>query len=132
MLHDFAEAVERLLAAGLLVLLGGAVHGGILGPIGVTGVVVAVLTVLVVRPVAGWLSLLRFHRPRGERAAIAFFGIRGVGSAYYLAYALNHATFEQAEELWAITALIVLLSVGLHGVATGPTMARLDERSQET
>lgn len=125
-LHDFAESVERLLAAGLLVLLGGAVHGGILGPVGVTGALVAIATVVLVRPVAGWLSLLGFHRPKGERAAMAFFGIRGVGSAYYLAFALNEATFDQAEELWATVALIVLLSVGLHGVVAGPTMARLD------
>ena len=37
-----------------------------------------------------------------ERATIAFFGIRGIGSFYYLAYALNEERFAGAEELWAV------------------------------
>ena len=134
-LHDFAEAIERLLAAGLLVLLGGAIHGGVLGPISLTGGVVAVLTVVLVRPAAGLLSLWRYDTPARERMAMAFLGIRGVGSAYYLAFALNEVgtdgAFHQADELWAVVSLVVVLSVGLHGVVAGPTMARLDERARE-
>src|ERR671928_223894 len=51
------------------------------------------LVVFVARPAAGWLSLLGMPVPWEERAAAAFFGIRGLGSFYYLAYALNQAPF---------------------------------------
>ena len=58
---------------------------------------------------------------------LAFFGIRGVGSFYYLAYALNAAPFDQAERLWAIVGLIVLMSVLLHGLTVTPAMRFLDK-----
>jgi NhaP-type Na+/H+ or K+/H+ antiporter len=46
-----------------------------------------------------------------EKLTISFFGIRGVGSFYYLAYGLNHMPVEDGERLWAIVGLVVLLSV---------------------
>jgi NhaP-type Na+/H+ or K+/H+ antiporter len=62
-----------------------------------------------------------------ERIAIAFFGIRGIGSLYYLAYALGEGKFGgQAERLWAIVGLVVASSIVLHGVTTAPVMNRLD------
>lgn len=129
-LHEFAEAVERLLSAGLLVLLGGAIVGGVLGPLGPQGIVLGIVTVLVIRPASGLISLARHRCPNHERSAIAFFGIRGIGSGYYLAYALNRADFAQADELWAILVFIVLLSIVLHGVSASPVMARLDRRKE--
>ena len=129
-LHDFAEAIERLMSAGLLVLLGGAIVGGVLGPLGYQGVIVGVAVVLLIRPLSGLVSLVGHRCPGHERSAIAFFGIRGMGSGYYLAYALNEADFAQAEELWAILVFVVLLSVVLHGVSASPVMARLDRRTE--
>ncbi|HEX6420689.1 MAG TPA: cation:proton antiporter, partial [Acidimicrobiales bacterium] len=129
-LHASAESIERLMSAGLLVLLGGAVVDGALAPLTVAGTAVAVALVLVVRPVAGWLSLWGTRTTRTERWAIAFFGIRGVGSVYYLAYALNQADFPAADELWAIAAFAILLSVVAHGVTSGPVMRHVDARRQ--
>jgi NhaP-type Na+/H+ or K+/H+ antiporter len=129
-LHDYAEETERLLGAALLVLLGGAIHGGILGPISWQGIVVAVLTVFLIRPVTGVVSMVGMPCPPHERLIIAFFGIRGIGSAYYLAHALNEAAFEEGEALWAVVSLIVLLSIVLHGVVAGPTMVWADERAK--
>ena len=65
---------------------------------------------------------------RSEKLTLAFFGIRGVGSIYYLAYGLNHAAFPAAERLWAIVGLIVLLSILLHGLTVTPVMRLLDRR----
>lgn len=129
-LHDFAEAIERLLSAGLLVLLGGAIVGGVLAPLGLQGAAVGLAVVLLVRPLSGLASLLGHPCPGHERSAIAFFGIRGIGSGYYLAYALNQADFAQAGELWAILVFVVLLSVILHGMSASPVMAHLDRRAQ--
>ncbi len=129
-LHEFAEAIERLLSAALLVLLGGSIVGGVLGPLGFQGIAVGLAVVLVIRPLAGLISLLGHTAPGHERSAIAFFGIRGIGSGFYLAYALEEADFAQAGELWAILVFVVLLSVVLHGVSASPVMARLDRRAQ--
>ncbi len=58
---------------------------------------------------------------------ISFFGIRGIGSLFYLAYALGQADFGvPAEELWAVTGFTVMVSVVLHGLTATPVMNRVD------
>ena len=126
-LHATAENTERLFSALLLVLLGGAVADGVLSGLGWRGAIAGVLIVLVVRPVAGLLSMLRTSTPPGERTAIAFFGVRGIGSIYYLAYALEKADFADDQKLWAVVAFIVLVSVVLHGLTASPVIRRLDD-----
>jgi NhaP-type Na+/H+ or K+/H+ antiporter len=128
-LHDFAEELERLLMMVLLVLLGGAMTGGnIFAALTWQGAVFAGLAIFVVRPLAGWISLMGTDPPAGEKWAISFFGIRGLGSVYYLAYALHQAKFDGADVLWSTTAFIILVSIVLHGVTVTPVMRRLDHR----
>jgi sodium/hydrogen antiporter len=127
-LHDFADQIERLLMMVLLVLFGGALAGGLLAPLTWAGVAAGLLFVFLVRPAAGLASLAGSPHPIRERAAIAFFGIRGLGGFYYLAYALNEARFEGAEELWAVLGFTVLLSILLHGTTVTPAMNHLDRR----
>lgn len=67
----------------------------------------------------------------GGATAVAAFGIRGVGSFYYLAYATAEAGFDGVEPVWATAGLVVVVSVVLHGVATTSIMKRLD-RSRQT
>jgi len=126
-LHDFAEQIERLLTVLLLLLFGGAVVTGLLAPLTWPAALVGLALVGVVRPLAGYLSLLGTPGRPAERGVIAVFGIRGIGSFYYLAYALTHAKFPQADLLWATVAFVVLVSVVLHGVAVTPVMRLLDQ-----
>jgi len=130
-LHDFVEQIERLLTVLLLVLFGGAVVRGLLGPLTWQMVLLGLAVVLVVRPLSAWLSLRGGPGSRAERTAIAAFGIRGVGSFYYLAYATAEAGFEGVELVWATAGLVVVVSVLLHGVAATPIMKRLD-RARDT
>lgn len=130
----FVEQLERLLIAGVLLLLGGAVVRGVLAELTVEMVLVAVLIVLVVRPVTGAIALLRSRCSAPDALAIGFFGIRGVGSFYYLAHATNEATFAEIEELWAVVVLVALLSIFLHGITASVVLrwvdeARTDDRS---
>jgi NhaP-type Na+/H+ or K+/H+ antiporter len=129
-LHEFAEQTERLLMMVLLVLFGGAIAGGLLAPLSWGGVVAALLFVFVVRPVIGLVSLVGIKEPLRERAAIAFFGIRGLGTFYYLAYALNETHFAEASELWAVVGFTVLLSILVHGTTVTPAMIHLDRQRQ--
>ena len=61
-----------------------------------------------------------------ERLAIAFFGIRGMGSFYYLAYAVTAAEFENVDTLWITVTLVVVLSIVIHGVSATPALNRLE------
>ena len=79
-----------------------------------------------VRPLAGLVGLAGSRPPRAERAVIAFFGIRGLGSFYYLAYALNQARFPAASGCGRFAGFIVLISIVLHGATVTPVMRRLD------
>ena len=65
---------------------------------------------------------------RGEMVAVAFFGVRGVGSLYYLAYAVSHEHVPDEPWLWSTVAFTVIVSVLLHGVTATPAMARIDAR----
>jgi len=130
-LHDFVEQLERLLMMVLLVMFGGAIaDGDLFRALTLEAVVFALLAIFLVRPLGGWLSLLGCRQPYDEKAVISFFGIRGLGSAYYLAYGLNHASFEEPDLLWSTTGLIVLISILLHGTTVTPIMRRLDQKRQ--
>lgn len=125
-LNLFAEQCERLLTAVLLILLGGSVAIGVLGPLQLVDIGFALAFVLVVRPLAGAIALAGCRLPGRERWMISTFGIRGMGTFYYLAFALNRGRFDQHPRLWAIATLVVLVSILLHGVFATGAMARLD------
>jgi len=133
-LHDFAVITERLLMAAVLVLFGGAIVGGLLAPLTWVDALVGVAIVLLVRPIAGMIGLLGTSMSLPERLVVSSFGIRGIGSFYYLAFALHEASFQEiellvaAEELWAILGFIVLLSIVVHGMTANYVMTVLDRR----
>jgi NhaP-type Na+/H+ or K+/H+ antiporter len=128
-LHDFAEELERLMMMVLLVLFGGAMTGGdLFDALTWQAAAFGLLALFVVRPLAGWIGLIGTDPPPGERAAISFFGIRGIGSIYYLAYAFGHAAFDNVPLLWSTAGFIILVSIVLHGITVTPTMRRLDLR----
>lgn len=127
-LHEFTDQTERLLMMAVLAWLGGALAGGLLAPLGWTEALAAALILLVVRPLAGLLALAPAGGPWWERAAIAFFGIRGLGTLYYAGYALSHQDWAEGERLWAVLGLVVLGSVLMHGLTVAPCMNWLDAR----
>ena len=113
----------------LLVLFGGAISaGGLLNSLSLSGAVYAGLAIFAIRPLLAWISLSGTTCPPTERAAISFFGIRGIGTIYYLAFAFQKASFDGAEKMWSISAAIVLTSIVLHGVTVTPVMMLIDRR----
>ncbi|GLR41198.1 cation transporter [Mesorhizobium amorphae] len=126
-LHAFAEQIERLLMMVLLVCFGAAIaEGSIFGALSWQVIVTTALVLFVVRPLSGWIGLIGFPASSQEKAAIAFFGIRGLGSFYYLAFALGQAEFEGATILWVTVCFAVLSSIVMHGVMVTPVMRQLD------
>ncbi len=128
-MHGFIDQIERMLSAIILILFGGAVVSGMLSPLGWAGLGTALVIIFLIRPVTGLIGLSRSPVPLKQRTAIAFFGIRGVGSFYYLAYAINHADFAQTDYLWALVGTVVLISVVIHGATATPAMRYLDRSS---
>ncbi len=118
-LHSAAEAVENLGSALVLLLVGGAIAGGALAPLGWREVAVGVIAVALIRPLTGWVSLLGTDLRRRQRWLTASFGIRGVGTVYYLAHADVVADFEHLDRVWAIVVFTICLSLVVHGAFAG-------------
>ena len=129
-MHDFSDQIERLLMMLLLVLFGGALANGLLASLTWTDALVGLVVVFVVRPIAGMIAMLGSGQPWRERLLLSFLGIRGVGSAYYIAYALNHGDFGDSERLWAIVGFIILVSILIHGLTAAPLLQRLTRRRE--
>ncbi|MFB9467187.1 cation:proton antiporter [Streptomyces cinereospinus] len=126
-LHDFVEQVERLFTAVLLFVLGAFIALGGLAALTWQGAVTSLALLVVIRPLSGWAGLLGSRLRGQERWVVAGYGIRGIGSLYYLAYALGQHAFPVPQrELWAVVTFTVLASVILHGVTAGPVVTRLD------
>jgi sodium/hydrogen antiporter len=87
------------------------------------------LLFLVVRPLAVYVGLIGTGVKGTQRRLMAWFGIRGIGSLYYLLYATNHdIDLALAEDLLSITIAVIVASVVAHGVSVTPLMQRYEAR----
>ena len=113
--HHGADQLESILLALLLLWFGTFLWAG--GLHGVTWMEVgfAAALIFVIRPLGGALSMLAVDCPNLEKAKVAFFGVRGMGSIFYIAYAQNHAEFAEIDEVWRIAALVIVASIAIHG-----------------
>ncbi|MEU4452472.1 cation:proton antiporter [Nocardioides sp. NPDC023903] len=133
-MHEVAERLERLLTLFVLLVLGIALTRGLLEALDWRGIAIGLALILVVRPAAGILALAPWPGRGGrtspltrhQRWATAFFGVRGVGSIYYLAYAAGQDEALAQDWLWSTVAFTVVASVLIHGVLATPVMARVD------
>lgn len=125
--YQFADQMENILLSLLLLALGGFIATSGIQLASMNSVIFAVLFLLLVRPLAGLLSLKTVRFKRIEKRAIAFLGIRGFGSFYYLAYAQNHGMFDDIDVLWQVTTVVVLASLSIHGATATLAMRRLDK-----
>ena len=125
-LHDFSQSIEHTLTALLLVALGAALPS--LWPyLGWPEVIVAVALIFVVRPVAAWFALSGLGLRWRARAVMAFYGVRGIGSIYYLAYAGHHVELVNEGALWATIAFTIVVSTLVHGLTAGLAVERVIE-----
>ena len=120
-LHDFSESLEQALTAVLLVALG-VVLPLLFQDLQWSHVVIALALIFVVRPLAGWVGLIRTDYSRSDRLVTAVYGVRGIGSIYYLCYAGRHMEFINEGQLWSLVGLAILLSTILHGFTVGRAM----------
>lgn len=89
------------------------------------------LLLLLVRPLAVALGLAGSRSSGHQRWLIGWFGIRGIGSLYYLMYAINKGLDpELADMLTALTLSVVVTSVVVHGISVTPLMAAYERRAK--
>lgn len=128
-MFEFAENLEHAVTVLTLFLLGGlAVTLWPLITLPMVGLALALI--LVIRPLAGLVSLVGSPWPLRDRAVIACYGIRGIGSVYYVAYASHHAAFLHTPQLWAMLVTVLILSSLLHGLSAIPVMRHMDQAAQ--
>jgi NhaP-type Na+/H+ or K+/H+ antiporter len=131
-LHEFTDQMERILIAVVLLLFGGSLVSGILGALTWELVGFALVFVLLIRPATSLLGMIATRLKPKEKWVIAFFGIRGMGSFFYLAFALQEERFVEQEALWSVVAFVVLLSIVVHGLSAGPVMEQVDIEFSQT
>ena len=116
-LHVFSQAIEHALTAILLVLVGSTLPT--LWPaLDWRHSVIGFSLLLVIRPVVGWLALKGTDFASGDRWILGFFGVRGVGSIYYIAYASGHIELINERPIWALVAFTVFASAVIHGTTS--------------
>ena len=123
-LHNFSEAIEHALTAILLVLIGG-ILPLLWTELDWQHAAIALGLIFIVRPIAGWVSLLNTDLAIRERLVVAVYGVRGIGSIYYLGFASSHLELVNEGQLWATIALTILLSTIVHGLTAGIVVERV-------
>lgn len=116
---DYGEVTAEMVML-LAFILFGAVLGPLFGTISFgLALAFAVIAIFVVRPLAMGLALVRAKMSPIAHLFIAWFGPRGL-SALLLALLVVEAGVSQSTQLLAITGVVVLLSVVVHGVSATP------------
>jgi hypothetical protein len=117
----FKEHLERLSEVVLVLLVGGTLF---LNSWSWDAVGLALFLFLVARPVSVFFGLLGTRTTLRIRAMTGWFGVRGIGSLYYLMYAIQHGLPEPLGlQLIQLTLIVVTLSILLHGISVKPLMA---------
>ncbi len=131
--RDFNDQLERIAEVAVVLVVGAMLY---YVQIDLRVVVFVTLMLLVVRPFSVWVGLLGASASRDQRWLMGWFGIRGIGSIYYLMYAINHGAREsEAQLLVELTLALVASSVVLHGISVTPLMslyARRKARDRRT
>ena len=128
MMHRFVDQIEQITMVVMMLGFGGLLASGVLDALTWKGALLAVGVVVLLRPLAGLVGMVGFPLPWLGRAMIAFAGIRGIGSIYYLAYGQNQGDFGDLEAVWAVLSAIVLVSIVLHGTTVGALMRAIERR----
>lgn len=125
----FKEHLERLSELMLILLVGGTLF---LNSWSWEAVGLALFLFVVARPVSVLAGLLGTRTVWRMRGMTGWFGVRGIGSLYYLMYAIQHGLPEAlALQLIQLTLIVVTLSIILHGISVKPLMGRFWRRGKQ-
>ncbi len=130
-IHDGADEYAKLLELAAILAFGSIVTLDGLGEPGLSGWLLAPLLIFVIRPAivlplaAGSLTSV------GQRLFLAWFGVRGIAAVFYAAYVAHSGALPESETqtvFWT-TAVVVMVSIVVHGVSASPLTRRMLERT---
>ena len=125
--HHGAEVVEKFGELAVILLLGSMVTLSGLAEPGWDGWLLCAVLLLAIRPLAVLVAFLGSRLDRGERAFLGWFGVRGIGSLYYVSAALSYGVLQTDDEnrvFWTV-AVVILVSITVHGITGTPLSRRL-------
>jgi NhaP-type Na+/H+ or K+/H+ antiporter len=128
MAHNSADQIEAVLMAILLLWFGAYIAAELWSQWTWTDLAIALAIIFIVRPVIAFVSMIRTCGNWRDRLKVSFFGIRGMGSIFYIAYAQSHADIEGIDAVWRIAGLTILLSVVIHGTLADHFMELGEEK----
>lgn len=124
----FKEHLERLSEVVLVLLIGGTLY---INSWTWEAVGIALFLFAVVRPVSVIVSLLGTKTTWRMIGMTGWFGVRGIGSLYYLMYAIENGLPEALSlQLILMTLIVVTLSIVLHGISVKPLMEKFSPRGR--
>lgn len=126
--HHFIDQIEQIVLVGVLLGFGAMLASGVLDALTWPAALVGLALVFVIRPLSGLCAESLSHLPLAGKLAVAFLGVRGMGSIYYMAYGQTHADFTGLDLLWATISFAILVSILVHGVVSGPLIALIERR----
>jgi NhaP-type Na+/H+ or K+/H+ antiporter len=128
-LMTFNDQLERILEAAVVVLLGAVLTAEFWAS---EVIWLAPLLFLVARPLAVVVGLVGKGTPYSLEALMGWFGIRGIGSIYYLTYAIGYGVPSQlADRLTALVLSLVALFIVVHGISVTPLMKRYEGQASD-
>jgi sodium/hydrogen antiporter len=120
---EFTETLEKLSEIGTILILGSLLRIEPIVKYGGQGFLIAILLLFVIRPIGAWISTIGQNTNPIRPWLLGWFGIRGVGSLYYLFYSLGEGLKSEAgEQISWITLITVVISIVLHGITSTPLM----------
>ncbi|MCU1289600.1 MAG: sodium:proton antiporter [Acidobacteria bacterium] len=115
---SFGDTAERLLEVLLVVLVGVCLASYW----DWRAIPLALVFFFVIRPLATQIFLWKTPTGIWQRLMLGWFGVRGIGSLYYLSYVLNHNLNKNASDVISLTISVVALSILIHGISTQPIL----------
>jgi len=125
----YTEENEKFLIVVWVMIFGGFLANGILRYSSSDGIIAAFLIIMVLRPLSGMLGMFKTNFDIRKKWAISFFGIKGLGSFFYLAFALYEGQFELQNELYAIVSWVVLFSIIIHGTTSPRAISYFEQNN---
>lgn len=124
----FSVELERIVELALMLIIGSVVSAHWQDLFTWNSAIVAAVLFILVRPLSVWLSLLGTRTDGPQRLLAGWLGIRGVGTFFYLALALEQTSADTMRPIIPVLLAIIVASVFLHGVTASPLLERYYRR----
>ncbi|OYQ36764.1 hypothetical protein CHU92_09210 [Flavobacterium cyanobacteriorum] len=131
-LHDFNEELENIFVAFIFIVSGMYMASNYEILLNPKIMLLALVMIFIIRPVAGWVSLAGTKLSAFQKFVVSFYGIRGIGSIYYLAYAFNNADFQNKQTLLNHVVALIFFSVLIHGFSARYIQKKIQKLDTDT